>query len=142
MIKFRRATGSQGRLLAGRRAQVLAAGMALLLTSGFTAQANAATKPAHNHFIAYTPEAPHPRAIPFADGCGAPVKTAWLQFVSLYSIVLQCSLFSCSRYSVLHRYSVVCLYSVLLAIQLYASASLRWRLLPATGPLLASMLRV
>ena len=60
MIKFRRASGSQGRLLAGRRAQVLAAGMALLLTSGFTAQANAATKPAHNHFIAYTPEAPAP----------------------------------------------------------------------------------
>lgn len=57
MKKFRRAAGRQGRPLARRRAWALATGMTLLLTSGFSVEAHAASAPEHNHAINFLPQA-------------------------------------------------------------------------------------
>ena len=46
----------QGSVLVRRRAWPLAAGVTLLLLSFFSAHAQAASKPAHNHYMTFTPQ--------------------------------------------------------------------------------------
>ncbi|MFC0429252.1 hypothetical protein [Kutzneria buriramensis] len=55
MTKFRFSVARRGGSLAGRRAGALVAGITLLLTSGFSMEAHAASKPAHNHFMQFVP---------------------------------------------------------------------------------------